>query len=126
MLHTLPSPHVPQVEHELDTQNFEHFDEDMSGGGAAGGRKWGATKADPNFIGYTYKNWEAVHPEAGEPGLGGGGLELGAVHSEAGEPGFGGGRDWNWGPCTQRQVSRASGGGGWNWGPCTQRQVSRA
>lgn len=24
-----PPPYVPQVEHELDTQNFEHFDEDM-------------------------------------------------------------------------------------------------
>jgi hypothetical protein len=26
---------------------------------AAAGRKWHV--ADPNFIGYTYKNWEAVH-----------------------------------------------------------------
>ncbi|GLI69965.1 hypothetical protein VaNZ11_014711 [Volvox africanus] len=67
-LHTKPAPYVPRVEHELDTQNFEHFDEDRSGNqgaaavnGAGRGNKWLA-KADPNFIGYTYKNWEAVTP----------------------------------------------------------------
>ena len=26
-------------------------------------------RADPNFIGYTYKNWEAVSPRDGEPCL---------------------------------------------------------
>jgi hypothetical protein len=31
----------------------------------AGKKPW--VKADPNFIGYTYKNWEAVQ-EAGTPG----------------------------------------------------------
>lgn len=64
----LPAPFVPRVEHELDTQNFEHFDEDMAGAGAGAGRanKFLA-KADPNFIGYTYKNWDAVaQPDASE------------------------------------------------------------
>ena len=73
----LPAPVRPQVDHDLDTQNFEQFDEDAasataagtSGGQASGGdglgsaRKSVAAKADPNFIGYTYKNWEAVQPE---------------------------------------------------------------
>eukprot|EP00775_Hariotina_reticulata_P001879 gene1879-2214_t len=59
-LHTQTPPYVPRVEHELDTQNFERFDEDMtmSTPGAVP-RKWNV--ADPHFIGYTYKNWEAVH-----------------------------------------------------------------
>jgi len=62
-LHAAAAPYRPRVDHDLDTQNFEHFDEDMSGGSGSGAqRKWQA-KADPTFIGYTYKNWEAVHPE---------------------------------------------------------------
>eukprot|EP00879_Flechtneria_rotunda_P010165 GHRR01010627.1.p1 GENE.GHRR01010627.1~~GHRR01010627.1.p1 ORF type:complete len:352 (+),score=113.37 GHRR01010627.1:3231-4286(+) len=68
-LHTQPAPYIPRVDHELDTQNFERFDEDM-GMNAPGAalRKWNV--ADPHFIGYTYKNWEAVH-SGGElpPGL---------------------------------------------------------
>ncbi|KAG2501795.1 hypothetical protein HYH03_000295 [Edaphochlamys debaryana] len=70
-LHVLPAPFVPRVDHELDTQNFEAFDEDMQGGGAGGagrGNKWLA-KADPNFIGYTYKNWDAVTPGEGMGGM---------------------------------------------------------
>lgn len=58
-LHTTTPPYTPRVEHELDTQNFEHFDEDMSMSAGSSRRKWEG-KADPNFIGYTYKNWEAV------------------------------------------------------------------
>lgn len=58
---------MPTVEHELDTQNFEHFDEDrldhqQEGAAASGlgrGNRWLA-KADPNFIGYTYKSWDVV------------------------------------------------------------------
>jgi serine/threonine kinase 38 len=53
------APYMPRVDHELDTQNFERFDEDMNMTSPAAGRKWHV--ADPNFIGYTYKNWEAVH-----------------------------------------------------------------
>lgn len=29
-LHTQAPPYVPRVDHELDTQNFERFDEDMA------------------------------------------------------------------------------------------------
>lgn len=29
-LHTQSAPYVPRVDHELDTQNFERFDEDMN------------------------------------------------------------------------------------------------
>jgi hypothetical protein len=29
-LHAAPSPYVPRVDHELDTQNFERFDEDTN------------------------------------------------------------------------------------------------
>jgi serine/threonine kinase 38 len=67
-LHQSRAPNTPRVDHELDTQNFEQFDEDMAsaGAGASGGRgahKWQTRAADPHFIGYTYKNWEAVHSD---------------------------------------------------------------
>lgn len=97
-LHLLPAPYVPRVDHDLDTQNFEHFDEEphqpghngpaqphggpaphgaeaahaaagQQGHGHVGSlmqgadRKWLA-KADPHFIGYTYKSWEAVTPDS--------------------------------------------------------------
>ncbi|KAG2449010.1 hypothetical protein HYH02_005764 [Chlamydomonas schloesseri] len=71
-LHLVQAPFVPRVDHDLDTQNFENFDEEMHnhGGlernGSGRNSKWLA-KADPNFIGYTYKSWEAVTP--GEQGL---------------------------------------------------------
>ena len=60
------SPYVPIVTHELDTQNFEHFDEDARGISGSGAKRW--ARADPNFIGYTYKSYEAVQPADGEPG----------------------------------------------------------
>ena len=62
-----PAPHVPVVTHELDTQNFESYKEGegeegtLSSGGGGRGR-W--ARADPNFIGYTYKAWEAISPQA--------------------------------------------------------------
>ena len=57
------APYVPRVEHALDTQNFERFDEEAGPAGGSGGKRW--ARADPNFIGYTYKNWEAVGSPAG-------------------------------------------------------------
>ena len=36
-LYMQPAPHRPRVDHELDTQNFEHFDEDMAPGAAGVG-----------------------------------------------------------------------------------------
>ncbi|GAB4822162.1 hypothetical protein N2152v2_009208 [Parachlorella kessleri] len=63
-LYTLQPPYQPPLEHELDTQNFEQYDEDrppasMASGGSVSSRS--RPIADPNFIGYTYKNWDAVH-----------------------------------------------------------------
>lgn len=52
-------PYHPKVEHELDTQNFEHYEDNE-----ASGQNNASTSirpiADPNFVGYTYKNWEAT------------------------------------------------------------------
>ena len=61
------APYVPTVTHELDTQNFEEFEEKEPSSAAASNRR--RLRADPNFIGYTYKNWEAVSPREGEPCL---------------------------------------------------------
>ncbi len=51
-------PYVPPVEHELDTQNFDKYDEDNNAP-RSHGRKARAAP-DAHFIGYTYKNYEAV------------------------------------------------------------------
>ena len=62
------APYTPDVEGELDTQNFEHFDEEKKeqhlgrasrepGGDESGVRK---EKKDLDFVGYTYKNFEVV------------------------------------------------------------------
>ncbi|CAL5229889.1 g13304 [Coccomyxa viridis] len=58
------APYVPTVTHELDTQNFEEFEEKEAASGSASNRR--RLRADPNFIGYTYKNWEAVSPRQDE------------------------------------------------------------
>jgi hypothetical protein len=53
-LHTSRPPYTPRVDHDLDTQNFEQFDEDMGGGGGPSqgrGRQWLSRTADPHFIG---------------------------------------------------------------------------
>ena len=62
-LYSTQAPHQPTVKHPLDTQNFEKFDEQAAVGLNPGGMKRWA-RADPNFVGYTYKNWEAVQPGA--------------------------------------------------------------
>ncbi|PSC69607.1 serine threonine kinase 19 [Micractinium conductrix] len=65
-------PYRPAVEHELDTQmsgmgragqlvhNFEQYEDDGGSGLAPAGAR-SRPIADPNFIGYTYKGWDAVH-----------------------------------------------------------------
>ena len=63
----VPAPYVPTVTHELDTQNFEEFEVKEPASESMSARR--RLRADPNFIGYTYKNWEAVSPRDGEPGL---------------------------------------------------------
>ena len=62
-----PAPYVPTVTHELDTQNFEEFEVKEPASESMSARR--RLRADPNFIGYTYKNWEAVSPRDGEPCL---------------------------------------------------------
>ena len=63
----MQAPYVPMVTHELDTQNFEEFEEKEPASAVAGNRR--RLRADPNFIGYTYKNWEAISPREGAPCL---------------------------------------------------------
>ena len=60
---TQSPPYRPTVTHELDTQNFENFEGEAGTPSSGSSKRWGRT--DSNFIGYTYKNWEAVSP-AGE------------------------------------------------------------
>ena len=81
-LYDSPAPYVPEVSGELDTRNFEHFDEDASMAAPRGhARAWaGAGKApDPNFIGYTFKNFEVV-----ADGQGGGVVQRKAPKARAG------------------------------------------
>ena len=68
-LYSTCPPYQPVVDHELDTQNFERFDE-------VAGPDEGATprrrSRDPNFVGYTYKNFNAT--PTGQQSNGGGSL----------------------------------------------------
>lgn len=58
----------PVVEDELDTQNFESFDEDTNMTPATAGSS--RRKKDLNFLGYTYKNFEVVNrPTPGDGGM---------------------------------------------------------
>lgn len=47
----------------LPLQNFEQYDDDSAGLAPSGSRS--RPIADPNFIGYTYKAWDAVHSKEG-------------------------------------------------------------
>ena len=66
-------PYRPALTHELDTQNFEQYEDE---GDQACSLSPGASRprsgpiADPNFIGYTYKNWDVVHAAQGGWGWG--------------------------------------------------------
>lgn len=48
-------------------QNFEQYDDDRPPASMLGPSGSGRSRpiADPNFIGYTYKNWDAVHATQG-------------------------------------------------------------
>ena len=61
-LYRVKAPYTPDVEGELDTQNFEHFDEEKKDSGAGERRGEGRRKEkkDLDFVGYTYKNFEVV------------------------------------------------------------------
>ena len=58
------APYVPKVDHELDTQNFERFEEDVQMNARSMRQRHG--QRDPEFIGYTYKNYEATTAQGGE------------------------------------------------------------
>lgn len=45
------------------SQNFEQYEDE--GAGLVPGGSRSRPIADPNFIGYTYKNWDAVHSKEG-------------------------------------------------------------
>ena len=61
-LYATKPPHRPVVSHQLDTRNFEDFEEDES---MRKKSELGETDAgkDSNFVGYTYKNVEVVGDE---------------------------------------------------------------
>lgn len=54
-LYQSTAPYRPALEHELDTQNFEQY-EDTEGSKHHGSRS-SRPVADPHFVGYTYKNF---------------------------------------------------------------------
>ncbi|KAK6117070.1 hypothetical protein DH2020_049213 [Rehmannia glutinosa] len=63
-LYQMTAAFIPEVNDELDTQNFEKFDESdnqvMSAAKSGPWRKMLSSK-DVNFMGYTYKNFEIVN-----------------------------------------------------------------
>ncbi|PKI41127.1 hypothetical protein CRG98_038655, partial [Punica granatum] len=63
-LYQMEAAFIPEVKDELDTQNFEKFDESennaQSSSKSGPWRKMLSSK-DINFVGYTYKNFEIVN-----------------------------------------------------------------
>lgn len=59
-LYSMTPPYHPVVAHDLDTQNFEEFEEDEN---MKKTPQDGEAPKDSNFIGYTYKNVEVVENE---------------------------------------------------------------
>ncbi|KAL0407675.1 UNVERIFIED_CONTAM: Serine/threonine-protein kinase CBK1, partial [Sesamum radiatum] len=63
-LYEMDAAFKPEVNGELDTQNFMKFDEldppTSSKSGSGSSRKMHLTPKDLNFVGYTYKNFDAV------------------------------------------------------------------
>ena len=57
-LYQSTAPYRPALEHELDTQNFEQY-EDTEGSNYHSSRS-SRPVADPHFVGYTYKNFAAA------------------------------------------------------------------
>lgn len=63
-LYSSRAPYQPCVDHELDTQNFENFPEQEGPEHATPRRR----SRDPNFVGYTYKNFNATPVADGASG----------------------------------------------------------
>ena len=61
-LYAVTPPYRPVVSHDLDTRNFEDFEEDESMRKRSGLTDTEQSK-DSNFVGYTYKNVEVVGEE---------------------------------------------------------------
>ncbi|XP_072953983.1 uncharacterized protein [Typha angustifolia] len=69
-LYQMEAAFIPEVNDELDTQNFEKFEESTSlqtSSKSGPGKKMLSSK-DVNFVGYTYKNFEIVN-DHNVPGL---------------------------------------------------------
>lgn len=64
-LHIADPPYHPPMEHELDTQNFEQYDDDNDDLTQSFDHRSSISRnrpvADPHFVGYTYKNWDATN-----------------------------------------------------------------
>lgn len=60
-------PYNPRVDHDLDTQNFERFDEDqaLKASRPPNAKNYSAKDPFGNFIGYTYKNPRVIESENG-------------------------------------------------------------
>ncbi|CAI0458325.1 unnamed protein product [Linum tenue] len=71
-LYQMKAAFIPEVNDELDTQNFEKFDEDdsqMQTPNKSGPWRKMLSSKDINFVGYTYKNFEIVNDHQ-LPGIG--------------------------------------------------------
>lgn len=60
----MKAPNLPELEHELDTRNFENFEEDAEAPSSSSGGKW-KKRADPVFMNFTYKSFQAVGRDEG-------------------------------------------------------------
>ncbi|ONK65743.1 uncharacterized protein A4U43_C06F470 [Asparagus officinalis] len=70
-LYQVDAAFVPEVKNELDTQNFEKFEESatpMQSSSKSGPWRKMLSSKDVNFVGYTYKNFEIVN-EHHVPGI---------------------------------------------------------
>ncbi|KAL5225716.1 hypothetical protein ABZP36_012355 [Zizania latifolia] len=86
-LYETEAAYIPQVTDELDTQNFEKFEDsssDVQCSSKAGPWRKMLSSKDLNFVGYTYKNFELVNdPEVGMDSSPEGGEERPAAEAEA-------------------------------------------
>ncbi|VFR01530.1 unnamed protein product [Cuscuta campestris] len=70
-LYQIKAAFIPEVNDELDTQNFEKFEEsgnEVPATAQSGPWRKMLPSKDVNFMGYTYKNYEIVN-ESGAPGI---------------------------------------------------------
>ncbi|KAL8133225.1 hypothetical protein AgCh_008620 [Apium graveolens] len=73
ILYDMEAAFIPEVNDELDTQNFEKFDEsEHQAQASVRSGRWRKmlSSKNVNFVGYTYKNFEIVN-DYQVPGMGG-------------------------------------------------------